>query len=94
MSFIVAFSQSRFYDVIEAEYINDSITFGNSLLHLWNSFKDFECFDANRWILVMIIYPFTKPNILKNYYTQKDIDNHHSPAWSITQSCRKADPFN
>ena len=53
MSFIVAFSQSRFYGIAGTEGTNDSIIFGKILIQLWNSFSDIGGFDADRSILVM-----------------------------------------
>ena len=95
MSFIVAFSQSRFYGVIGTGKTNDSITFGNFLLQLWDSFKDVEYFDEDRWILVIDNASIHKTEyIQKNCGTQKDTDNYHYPVWAIAQSSRKADPFN
>ena len=66
ISFIFAFSQSRFYGLIGSENTNHSIIFVNFQLQLWESFKDVECFDADRWILLM-----DNASIYKSEYIQK-----------------------
>ena len=73
MSFIIAFLQSRFYGISGTENTNDNVIFGKFLLQLWESLKDAEKFDEDRWVLVMDNASIHKTEYIQRIATHKQI---------------------
>ena len=73
MSFIVVFSQSRFYGISGTESTNDNYIFTKFLLQLWESLEDALNFDEDRWMLVIDRGCIHKTEYIQRIATHKQI---------------------